>query len=62
MGMDKEEIVAIAKTIGTFELSTLPEGEIPFIPKYPVIRGSWEEFRKLYKVIFGEEPRKRGCQ
>lgn len=62
VGMDKEEIVAIAKTIGTFELSTLPEGEIPFIPKYPVIRGSWEEFRKLYKVIFGEEPRKRGCQ
>ena len=62
VGRDKEEIVAIAKTIGTFELSTLPEGEIPFIPKYPVIRGSWEEFRKLYKVIFGEEPRKRGCQ
>ena len=62
VGMDKEEIVAIAKTIGTFELSTLPEGEISFIPKYPVIRGSWEEFRKLYKVIFGEEPRKRGCQ
>lgn len=62
VGMDEEEIVAIAKTIGTFELSTLPEGEISFIPKYPVIRGSWEEFRKLYKVIFGEEPRKRGCQ
>ena len=62
VGRDKEEIVAIAKTIGTFELSTLPEDETPFIPKYPVIRGSWEEFRKLYKVIFGEEPRKRGCQ
>ena len=62
VGMDEEEIVAIAKTIGTFELSTLPEGEISFIPKYPVMRGSWEEFRKLYKVIFGEEPRKRGCQ
>ena len=62
VGMDKEEIVTIAKSIGTFELSTLPEDETPFIPKYPVIRGSWEEFRKLYKVIFGEEPRKRGCQ
>jgi len=62
VGMDKEEIVTIAKSIGTFELSTLPEDETPFIPKYPVIRGSWEEFRKLYKFIFGEEPRKRGCQ
>jgi len=62
VGMDKEEIVAIAKTIGTFELSTLPEDEVPFIPKHPVIRGSWEEFKKLYKAVFGEEPGKRGCQ
>ncbi|CAD5244637.1 tRNA uracil 4-sulfurtransferase ThiI [Thermococcus camini] len=61
IGMDKEEIVSIAKKIGTFELSTLPEDEIPFIPKHPVIRGSWEEFRKIYKAVFGEEPRKRQC-
>ena len=61
IGMDKEEIVSIAKRIGTFELSTLPEDEIPFIPKHPIIRGSWEEFRKLYKAIFGEEPGKRKC-
>ncbi|KUH33203.1 thiamine biosynthesis protein ThiI [Thermococcus celericrescens] len=61
VGLDKEEIVRIAKEIGTFELSTLPEDEIPFIPKHPVIRGSWEEFRKLYRAVFGEEPRKRQC-
>ncbi|WP_324736261.1 tRNA uracil 4-sulfurtransferase ThiI [Thermococcus sp. SY098] len=61
IGLDKEEIVRIAKEIGTFELSTLPEDEIPFIPKHPVIRGSWEEFKKLYREIFGEEPKKRGC-
>ncbi|ALV61974.1 tRNA S(4)U 4-thiouridine synthase (former ThiI) [Thermococcus sp. 2319x1] len=61
IGLDKEEIVEIAKSIGTFELSTLPEDEIPFIPKHPVIRGSWEEFKKLYKAVFGEEPKKRGC-
>ncbi len=61
VGMDKEEIVRIAKEIGTFELSTLPEEEIPFIPKHPIIRGSWEEFRKLYRAVFGEEPRKRQC-
>ena len=61
IGMDKEEIVRIAKEIGTFELSTLPEDEIPFIPKHPVIRGSWEEFRKIYMAVFGEEPKKRQC-
>ncbi|WP_461864309.1 tRNA uracil 4-sulfurtransferase ThiI [Thermococcus sp.] len=61
IGMDKEEIVEIAKKIGTFELSTLPEDDIPFIPKHPVIRGSWEEFRKLYRVVFGEEPKRREC-
>lgn len=61
IGMDKEEIVSIAKKIGTFELSTLPEDEIPFIPKHPIIRGSWEEFRKIYREIFGEEPKKREC-
>ncbi|WP_457741918.1 tRNA uracil 4-sulfurtransferase ThiI [Thermococcus sp.] len=61
IGMDKEEIVSIAKRIGTFELSTLPEDEIPFIPKHPIIRGSWEEFRKIYRAVFGEEPKKREC-
>ncbi|WP_297501356.1 tRNA uracil 4-sulfurtransferase ThiI [Thermococcus sp.] len=61
IGLDKEEIVAIAKKIGTFELSTLPEDEVPFIPKHPVIRGSWEEFKKIYKAIFGEELGRRGC-
>lgn len=61
IGLDKEEIVDIAKKIGTFELSTLPEDEIPFIPKHPVIRGSWEEFRKIYRAIFGEDPKKREC-
>ncbi|WP_297437086.1 tRNA uracil 4-sulfurtransferase ThiI [Thermococcus sp.] len=61
VGLDKEEIVGIAKEIGTFELSTLPEDEIPFIPKHPVIRGSWEEFRKIYRAVFGEEPKRKEC-
>lgn len=53
IGMDKEEIVGIAKKIGTFELSTLPEDEVSFIPRHPIIRGSWEEFKKLYRVVLG---------
>ncbi len=56
IGLDKEEIVAIAKEIGTFELSTLPEDECRCVPRHPVIRGSWDEFRKIYRAIFGSEP------
>ena len=56
IGMDKEEIVEIAKKIGTFELSTLPEDECWCVPKHPVIRGSWEEFRKIYQTVLGEDP------
>ncbi len=59
IGMDKEEIVEIAKKIGTFELSTLPEDECWCVPKHPVIRGSWEEFRKIYRAVLGEDPGKR---
>ncbi len=59
IGMDKEEIVEIAKKIGTFKLSTLPEDEVDFIPRHPIIRGSWEEFRKLYRAVVGEDPRGR---
>ncbi|ASJ11042.1 tRNA 4-thiouridine(8) synthase ThiI [Thermococcus sp. P6] len=57
VGLDKEEIVDIARRIGTFELSILPEDECSFIPAHPIIRGSWEEFRKLYREIFGKEPK-----
>lgn len=62
IGMDKEEIVAIAKKIGTFELSTLPEDEVSFVPKHPIIRGSWEEFKKIYRAVFGKEPKKGECR
>ena len=57
IGLDEEEVVEIAKEIGTFELSE----EVPSSPKHPVIKGSWEEFKRLYREIFGEEPKKRGC-
>ena len=59
IGMDKEEIIEIAKKIGTFELSTLPEDEVKFIPRHPIIRGSWEEFRKIYREALGEDPKSR---
>ena len=53
IGMDKEEVVKIAKKIGTFDMSIEPEEGCPFVPKHPVIRGSLGEFRKSYKEVFG---------
>lgn len=51
IGMDKEEIVSIAKAIGTFELSSLPEDPCPYVPRHPIIRGSPGEFQKLRKAL-----------
>ncbi len=56
VGLDKEEIVRIAKDIGTFELSVLPEDECWCVPRHPVIRGSWGEFVKIHRALFGREP------
>lgn len=56
VGLDKEEIVRIAKEIGTFELSVLPEDPCWCVPRHPVIRGSWGEFVKIHRALFGREP------
>ncbi|ASJ00633.1 adenine nucleotide alpha hydrolase family protein [Thermococcus gorgonarius] len=47
IGMDKEEIVKIAREIGTFEVSIEPEEPCPFVPKHPIIRGSPGEFLRI---------------
>ncbi len=47
IGLDKEEIIKIAKEIGTFEISIRSEEPCPFVPKYPVIRGSLGEFKRI---------------
>ena len=51
IGLDKEEIVRIAKEIGTFEISIEPEEPCPFVPRYPVVRGSLGEFRKIRRQL-----------
>ncbi|WP_056935013.1 7-cyano-7-deazaguanine synthase [Thermococcus barophilus] len=52
IGLDKEEVIKIAKKIGTFDISIKPEKGCPFVPKHPIIRGSLGEFRRIYKEIF----------
>jgi len=47
IGLDKEEIVGIAREIGTLEVSIEPEEPCPFLPRHPVIRGSPGEFLRI---------------
>ncbi|WP_054840447.1 hypothetical protein [Thermococcus sp. JCM 11816] len=51
IGLDKEEIVRIAKEIGTFEISSRKEPPCPFTPKYPVVRASLGEFQKILQDL-----------
>ncbi|MBP1910770.1 7-cyano-7-deazaguanine synthase [Thermococcus stetteri] len=51
IGFDKEEIVRIAREIGTFDISSREEPTCPFTPKYPIIRASPAEFLKILKEM-----------
>ena len=54
IGMDKEEIVGIAREIGTFEVSIEPEEPCPFVPRHPIIRGSPGEFLRIKERLMEE--------
>ncbi|EEB74162.1 hypothetical protein [Thermococcus sp. AM4] len=51
IGLDKEEIVWIAKEIRTFEISAREEPGCPFTPMYPIVRGSPGEFNKVLEEL-----------
>lgn len=55
IGMDKEEIVKIAKEIGTYEISISHGVKCPFAPKKPKTRGKWNEFIKVVGKVGEEE-------
>ena len=46
IGLDKEEITAIAKDIGTFEISKIDDGGCSAVPKYPETRADLERVKK----------------
>jgi len=53
IGMDKEEIIKTAKTIGTYETSILPYPDccVLFSPPHPVLRGNTAETNALYEAL-----------
>ena len=57
IGMDKEEIMAIARKIGTFETSILPYEDCCtiFLPKQPAIRPKLDYVEKVEKNIDNAE-------
>lgn len=53
IGMDKKEIVRIAKSIGTYDISALPYGDCCtfFLPKHPELRGRADDLQKIEASI-----------
>ena len=56
IGLDKAEIVAIARRIGTFDISTRSEGSCIFLPAHPLTRGSLEALRGVIGRLEGRIP------
>ncbi|MDR3335604.1 MAG: tRNA 4-thiouridine(8) synthase ThiI [Treponema sp.] len=53
IGMDKEQIIRTAESIGTYETSILPYADccVLFSPPHPVLRGNPEEAGALYEQL-----------
>jgi thiamine biosynthesis protein ThiI len=53
IGMDKEEIIRLAKKIGTYETSILPHQDccVLFSPPHPILRGDPRHARRLYEEL-----------
>jgi thiamine biosynthesis protein ThiI len=53
IGAGKEEIIGLARNIGTYETSILPYEDccVLFSPPHPVLRGSAEEAQTYYKAL-----------
>ena len=51
IGLDKEEITAIAKEIGTFEISKIDDGGCSAVPKYPETRADLERVKEACEAM-----------
>ncbi|MDW8036388.1 MAG: tRNA uracil 4-sulfurtransferase ThiI [Candidatus Korarchaeum sp.] len=60
IGMDKEEIVKLAKEIGTYDISITYKGPCPFVPMKPKTAANLRDFIKMAEKI-GLEELLRGC-
>jgi thiamine biosynthesis protein ThiI len=63
IGMDKEEIIALARRVGTFETSILPYEDCCtiFSPRHPLIRPNPEKMKRSFEKLEIEEMLTRAC-
>lgn len=55
IGLDKEEITAIAKDIGTFEISKIDDGGCSAVPRYPETHTDLERVKKACEEMNQDE-------
>jgi len=53
IGMDKEEIVQLAKKIGTYDISILPQEDCCnlFVPKHPATKSDIKKIKEIEKGL-----------
>ncbi len=51
IGMDKDDIMELARKIGTYEITAKKSSRCPFAPIKPKTRGDWRNFTKLAKKV-----------
>lgn len=56
IGLDKVEIMALARTIGTYDLSAQGQPPCPFLPVRPLTQASYEKFLALQPAIEPDRP------
>ncbi len=58
IGLDKAEIVDLAREIGTFDISTRDSAPCPFLPESPITRGTIRQLLRIEAALAGtkEEP------
>lgn len=56
IGLDKTEIVALARRIGTFEISTRSEAACPYLPNRPLTRARIERLQQIERRLAQLEP------
>ena len=64
IGCDKEEIIAVAKSIGTYETSILPYEDccVLFSPRHPVLRASIPQAKFFYDSLEADELLKKALK
>jgi len=55
IGLDKTEIVDIARRIGTFDISTRAAESCPYLPSRPITRGRMEKLLENMERLHQEE-------